>query len=394
MKKSQFVLIAGLIFFASGAMAQEIVPFTSFEGDVDGLWSATGGMAEFSLTSTFDPDVGVQPQDGEWHLEIFYNLALSQWSPMNVVIPDGGTVDITGMRELHFFTYFAEDAAPHQDGDYRMRLSIGGGRELGTQAKQADEVVGQWVEWVFPIDHIIYTNQDPSGTVDALTQVQFYVNPGGNASVVGTVYLDNIYFSRPANFPDELEYIQLWSFDADEDGDLVPDGWETWGQMPFIGLEEIEPSEGVNYMALELTGGWTQNGHGIDAKQRTDRLLDALDVVFDFYLPSTYTGSWLNLQMIVQSGGEDADGNPLSPTNGWEGYGERGVAGFEKDVWHTMGFPILVEHHRGALETDAGYFNIGFTTNQPADQQGQLIYIDNFRIAVPSGTSVSDWSLF
>lgn len=378
----------------SAAMAQEVVPFTSFENDDNGLWTASGGMAAFSLSDVLNPDFGVQPQDGDWHLEVNYDLELGQWNSMNIIIPEGGTVDITGMRELHFFTYFPEDAASHQDGGFRMRVSLGGGRELGTQERAEEDVVGQWTEWVFPIDHIIYTNQDPSGPATALDRVQLYVNPGGNADVEGTFFLDNIFFSRPDNVPNSFDIIQLWSFDEDEDEDIVPDGWQMNGQQPFIGDGAIEPSEGSNYMELTLAERWTANGASADAKARSDRLVDAWDVLVDVYLPEEFTGGWLNLQIVMQSGGQDAEGNDLAPVSGWDQYGERAIAEWEKNQWHTIAWPVNMENHRGALEDDGGWFQYLFATNQPADQAGVPIYIDNFRIAVPSSAAIDEWSLF
>ncbi|MBZ0256634.1 hypothetical protein K8I31_11260 [bacterium] len=375
--------------------AQSIVPFTSFEDDVEGLWTASGGMSAFSLSDTLNSDYGVQPQDGEWHLEINYDLALNAWGNMDVIIPNGETVDITGMSELHFFTYFTEDAAEHQDGDFRMRLTIGAGRELGTQTKTADEVQGQWAEWIFPIDHIIYDNLDADGPVDALDRVSFRVNPGGDATVVGTFFIDNIFFSRPASTPDSFELIQLWSFDEDVDEDIIPDGWQLNGLQPLIGDGWVEPSEGTNYMELDLGGGWTTNGASADAKARSDRLIEAKEAVMDLLLPADFTGTWLNLQLILQSGGTDADGNNLAPVNGWDAYGERGVAGFTRDEWHTIAWPINMERHRGALEDDGGWFQFVFSTNQDASMSGIPIFVDNFRIAVPAGGSdVTDWSVF
>lgn len=392
MRKAVFIPVFALL-LAGGAAAQERVDITSFENGDEYLWEFTGGMSVFSFPDVFDPEAGVEPQDGDWHLILDYDTSISQWGNMNLNFPDG-TRDLTGMRELHFWSYFPEDAMPHQDGEYRFRATIGGGRELGTIGKSVEEAAGQWVEWVFPIDHLMYRNEDPSGPISELDGIQLRVNPGGQ-NVSGTVYIDNIFATRPADTPDELEYIQLWSFDEDSDGDLIPDGWQAAGQTPLIGDGLIEPSEGSNYMELALGGGWTQNGQGTGVTALTDRAADIYDVLFDLYLPSEFTGTWLNLQLIVQSGGEDADGNPLEPTNGWDAYGERGVGGWEKDVWHTMAFPVDIEKHMGAIENENGWLQFSFSTNQDGSQAGIPIFIDNYRIAVPAGgTDVPDWSVY
>ncbi len=394
MKKALFHILGLSLVLCSTAMAQETVPITSFENSDEFIWEFSGGMAAASFADTFFEDDGVVPQDGDWHMIIDYDTELSLWGNMNLNFPDG-TRDISGMREIHFWSYFPEDALPHQSGEHRFRVSLGNGRELGTQGRPAEELTGEWVEWVFLIDSNMMIGNDPAGTLVELSQFQLRVNPGGTAGeVFGTVFIDNIFAVRPADYPDELEEIQIWSFDQDTDGDFAPDGWEANGGEPFLGLGDIPPSEGENFMELALGDGWTQNGQGVDAKERTDRLAEATDVLFDVYISEDFSG-WLNLQLILKSGGQNDAGEDLSPTTGWDDYGERNIGSWEKGVWHTISFPVDMENHMGALEDPNGWFQVAFTTNQPGDQAGKLLFIDNFRILVPAQTAdLGNWALF
>lgn len=375
-------LIASLVIGA--AYAQERVDITSFENADTQEWMFTGGMTSLSFADLMNPDDGVEPHDGQYHMFVEYDTALNQWGTMNLVFPDGPR-DLTGMRQIHMWIYFLPDAMEHQDGGFRIRFSLPGGLELGTL--QQDGIAGQWAEYVFLIDHLSYEND-----LSAVDQLQIRINPGGN-NVSGICYIDSIYATRPENVPDEYDYIQLWSFDEDEDFDIIPDGWQENGQIPLIGEGQIEPSEGDNYMELSLGGGWTTNGASANAKEVTDRLADAWDVMVDVYLTDEFTASWLNFQLIMQSGGEDAEGNPLSPTSGWDAYGELGIGGIEKNMWHTIAWPVRMENHAGALGED-GWFQFVFSTNQPGDMQGVPLFVDNFRIAVPSSSDVGEWSLF
>lgn len=100
----------------------------------------------------------------------------------------------------------------------------------------------------------------------------------GNYGIYG-----GIFATRPADYPADVEYIQIYNFDE----------------------------EGVS--------------------------------------GAPFAGDWLLLNIVIQSGGTDAD----------------------------------------------GWFQIIFVTNQDASEAGKLIYVDNFRITVPAGrTAVEDWSLF
>ncbi len=292
------------------------------------------------------------------------------------------------MRYIHMWVYFLPEAQEDSDGGYELRLSLDGNIEvaLGYKVKPAD-VAGEWVEYVWEID-----SSSSQEDLSAMTGINLSFNPGSEASS-GVCYIDQIYASRPAEFPAELEYITVYSFD-EEGANAAPVGWQASNGEAYIGIGDITPSEGSNYMEIILGEGWIMQAQTTDAKGATDRWDEAIDLVMDVRVSEEFTGSWLLFNPVVQSGGEDPDGNPLEQVNSWDSYGERAINSEEFiGQWKSIAWPFRLEEHIDALG-DNGWFQIILVTNQDAAEAGRSIFVDNFRIAVPSETAIGDWSVF
>lgn len=366
--------------------AQQIVPITSFEDPA--ATPFTGGQATFSIIDKVNPSDNVAPYDGEWHCAVEYdtNLGSWSWSELDFVEP----VDLTGMRILHLWVYFTEQAEP--DGDvWELRLRIEGAVEadLGYKSKPVDDTTtGKWIEYTWELDSYLSQNE-----LSAVTGIDVSFMPG-SSDLQGLCYIDNIYASRPADFPDQLELVTIYSLDEEDDSG-APAGWTSAGGNVFLGFGDVEPTEGTNYMEIYTAGGWAQIARTTDAKGASDLWSKATDIYMDVMLSETFTGGWLLLNPVFQSGGNDAEGNALAPVNGWDSYGERDIRwGGHLGVWKTIAWPFRKELHMGALENDGGWFQMILVTNNDASMVDYPIYIDNIRLAIPSTTTVQEWNLY
>ncbi|MBN2328707.1 MAG: hypothetical protein JXR73_16315 [Candidatus Omnitrophica bacterium] len=380
----RFAVAFIVLLLAGFSFAQdEIVNITSFEEEA--ATPFTGGQTSFSMIDQINPDDNVAPLDGDWHLLMEYDTSIDNYGMASVTFPE--PVDITGMREIHVWAYFLPDAQPHPDAGYSLRMSLDGDIDIALGDVQKYPVSGEWLEYVWEIDSLSSQND-----LSAMTGFNMCFMPGA-ASAIGVCYIDKIYATRPADFPDALEYVQVYSFDEEGDN-FAPVGWQSAGGDVFTGFGDVEPSEGENYMEIMLGEWWVQEARTTDAKGASDLWAQATDIVMDVRVSEDFTGSWLLLNPVVQSGGEDADGNPLEPVNSWDTYGERDIRwSFEVGTWFTIAWPFRADLHRGALG-DYGWFQIVLVTNQDAAEAGKSIYIDNFRLAAPSQTKVPDWSVF
>lgn len=385
MKRIFVLSLCTLIALTSFAQEDEIVEITSFEEPTD--TPIAGGQVSFALIDQFNPDDGVEPYDGDWHMLVEYDTSLGQWSWADLDFPE--PVDISGMRYIHVWAYFMPDAQPNADDELELRLSLDGaiGIALGYNPKPKAEVAGQWVEYTWAIDTISSEND-----LSELTGINLSIMPG-EAAASGMLFIDNIYASRPADFPDEFEYVTVYNFD-EEGVNAAPVGWESQTGEAFIGVGDIEPSEGTNYMEIYIGGGWSQDARTTDAKGASDKWAEAIDILMDVRISDEFTGGWLLLNPVFQSGGEDADGNPLEPVNGWDSYGERDIrwSGFLGE-WKTIAWPFRADQHMGALGED-GWFQLILVTNQDAAEAGKRVFVDNLRLAIPAETDVKEWSIY
>lgn len=390
---------------ALSAVAQDPQVFiTGFE---NGDGAAFGGS---QVTASLEEDAsnldGVQPFEGNGLLFVEYNNSGNVWGWSDLDFP--AIVDATGMRNIHMLVYFLPDTAPNDDSLYELRLRLyadtdgdGGSNEIDVGYKSAprnpttgelvpaEEVPGQWVEYTWEIDKI--TSEEYLST---LSGVGISIMPGDEGKT-GVFYVDNIYTSRPANFPTNLEEVLVYSFD-NEELPIQPEGWESAGGQMVIGDGFIPPSQGTNYMEIWIGEWWIQEARTTNAKGATDLWAKATDIIMDIYVGEEFTGTWLLVNPVLQSGGNDADGNPLEKVSGWDSYGEREIFwSGHYGQWKSISWPIRVENHIDALTNEGGWFQIILVTNKDAAEAGKSIYVDNFRLAVAAeGSGVEHWSLF
>lgn len=368
---------------ALGAYAQEEqrVQIADFE---DGLaWAYSGNTITASLVE-FEPLLGVsdgQAIDGENALYVAYdNVGTDgwQWAQFNFPV----SVDLTGMREIRMWVYYTDDsiATPDSD-DLGIRLDLPGGVGLGTRRATA---TGEWQELVWQIDRI---------TAEKLGEINNwggFIAPG-RTEASGELYIDNIYAVRPAGMP-QVEEVVLYGFNEEDPNTGRPVGWTDDGGAILLGMGDTEPSEGSNYGELALGSGWVVNVRTSNALDDFDRWEDVVDIQLDVKVSPEFTGSWVNMNIVIQSGINGVE-NPEN-VNSWDGYPEHGF-GEATDEWKNLVWNVNMSRHRGAFEHPDGWFQILLVTNQPAEEAGKLVFIDNFRLGVAqNGTNVSAWSLY
>lgn len=402
MKKLVFGFFCFCITLCAFAQEQQVF-ITGFE-EVQGL-QLNGAQVILSLEDDSSNQDGVPPYEGDGLFVVEYDNTGNVWSWAQFDFTE--PVDATGMRELNLLVYFLPDTIPNDDGAYELRLRLstditGDGNPnevaLGYNSNPrdpetnelipAEEVPGQWVKYSWQIDSI--TSKD---YLSELTGFALSIMPGDEGKY-GVFYMDNIYASRPADFPSALEEVLIYDFDT-EDLPITPAGWEASAGQMVIGDGFIEPSQGTNYMEIWIGAGWTDEVQTTDAKGATDLWAQATDIAMDVQIADDFTGTWLLLNPTLQSGGNDADGNPLTNVNGWDGYGEREISGTGYlGQWKTIAWPIRRENHIDAFTNADGWFTIHLITNKDSAEAGKSLYIDNFRLLVPSDSNINEWSVY
>lgn len=403
MKAILYYCLCFCIVLTVSAQDQQVF-ITGFE-EVQGL-QFNGGQVSFSLEEDGTNQDGVVPYEGDGLMVVEYDNTGNVWGWSQFNFAE--TVDATGMRNINLLVYFLPDTIPNDDNVYELRLRLstditgdGNPNEVALGYKSnptnpetgepvaAEDVPGQWVNYSWEIDTITSENH-----LSELAGFGLSIMPGDDGKF-GIFYLDNIYASRPADFPAQLEEVLIYDFDT-EDLPITPAGWEPNAGQMVIGDGFIEPSQGTNYMEIWIGAGWIQEARTIDAKGASDLWARATDIIMDVQIADDFAGTWLLLNPTLQSGGDDADGNPLARVSGWDGYGERELrnTGFLGD-WKTIAWPFRLENHIDALTNDGGWFTVNLITNKDSAEAGKSLYIDNFRLAVaPDTTGVNEWSLY
>lgn len=379
--KETFTIIACLgIALGASAQQEQRVQIADFE---DGLaWAYSGNTITGSFVELEPlPNVtGGQAYEGENALYVSYdNIGTDgwQWAQFNFPV----SVDLTGMREIRMWVYFTDEsiATPDTD-DLAIRLDLPGGLGLGTRRATT---TGEWQELVWKIDRI---NAQRLGQINNWGG---FIAPG-RTGAFGEVYIDNIYALRPAGLPEVQEQV-LYGFNEEDPNTGRPVGWTDDGGAILLGMGDVPPSEGSNYAELALGSGWVVNVRTVGAKEAFDRWVDVVDIQMDARVSDSFTGSWVQFGLVVQSGINGVE-NPEG-VNGWDGYPEQGFADATTS-WKNLVWNVDMTKHRGALSHPDGWFQLLLTTNQPSDQAGNLVYIDNFRLGVAQTTDVSSWSLY
>ncbi|MBI1390211.1 MAG: hypothetical protein GC154_17360 [bacterium] len=360
---------------ASGVYAQEAkrIDVTDFE---DGLeWTYSGGSILGSLVE-YAPfvDQTIQPHSGEASLYVEYDNTGGTWQWAQLNWPGGKeAVMAAGMTELHMWVYFIDKGDVHTVGNKEIRLDFND-TSLGFKSTT---VTNQWVELVWPISSLA------TQSMDNVTYFGGFISPG-DATNVGGLYIDDIYFYRPAGIPD-VESKLVYGFNEENPDTLFVDGWETsdtTGALPFIGEGEVEPSEGSNYMEFELAGGWQNTIRTTEGLSRFDRWTEVREVWMDVRLGEAVSGGWVQSALIIQT-----------ESGGWNQYAELGYAD-AVDNWKTLVWAVDMSGHAESLNSDAPWMNIWLSTNNGAADAGKKVFFDNFRVVVPVTNDVHDWSVF
>ncbi|MDP8244387.1 MAG: sugar-binding protein [Candidatus Hinthialibacter antarcticus] len=357
MKKLNGFMIA-LLITASAAFAAEDqrVDINNFETDID--VTITGGTIIYSLVddSEFD-DVprheGVNALFGE------YDTSLGAWTTTTINFPTA--VDMTGMRELHFWIYFLEDSTPHQSGNFTMRVMTQDGSELGSPSVAT---AGEWHHVVLPIDRV------SAESFSAFNQLRFVWNPGADNGATGKFYIDDIYGVRPGNTPGVREEL-VYGFNQADSATGYPQGWTIRAVDAvdlMMGDAIVDPSEGSDYMESIMPGNWKRPVESINSAPDFDQWDKVVDVSVDVRMSADFAGTWHNFQFVLESS-----------SGGYVAYGIRGVT--NKDDWRTLAWDVNMSPHLAALNDPNGWIRLSFITQMDASPSGS-VYIDNLRFGL------------
>ncbi|MBD3267176.1 hypothetical protein GF373_10945 [bacterium] len=381
MKKSIFLGIACLL-LSGIAYTQEAerIDITGFEG-LDYAYQYTGGNIVVSEIDWGDLQGGATPKAGEQVLKVEYDNMGSAWQWNQMDFPEA--VDLTGMTEVHMWVYVVPEQT---SGTFEIRLDLPGGLGLGYRGISEDQY-GEWVELVWQIDHISSQNK-----IAEVGNFGGFISPDDGANK-GLCYIDEIFGYRPEGTPTEWEEITVWGVNEEDDMG-TPKGWEVADSTGIlVGFDEVTPSEGDNYAMFELSDGWQNAVKTSDAKGDFDRWDEVFEIMVDVRVQETFDASWLNFQLVIQSGLPEGDI--------WDAYGEMGIAG-STDDWETILWVVDISKHEYGLsdppednpEEPGHWFQLSFTSNQPSGYAGTLVYFDNVRLVVPAQSDVLDWSLY
>lgn len=345
---------------------------TNFE---DGLeWSYSGSSVTLSFVE-LQPfqDPTIKPKEGEASLLVEYNNNGSAWSWTQLNFPSGA-IDATGMTELHMWVYYLPTSVPNADGNFEINITFGE-VNLGYQRTQ---ITGEWVELVWPIDTLTSTTR--------LSSVSFFggfisPNPG---DLSGSLYIDDIYFYRPAGIQ-ETETVLVYGFNEEDPDTGYVQGWGTndaAAQEPVLGKGEVTPSEGTNYMEFALGSGWTNVIHSTSALADFDRWADVQEIMLDARVESTGSEWGPQTCLVIQTG-----------TGGWDQYAENTYQNVVDD-WATLVWKVNMSKHAETFTTEGGWLNLFLSTNNGASGAGKLVFFDNFRAVVTKQTPVLEWPLY
>ncbi|RJP25986.1 MAG: hypothetical protein C4527_16135 [Candidatus Omnitrophota bacterium] len=82
-----------------------------------------------------------------------------------------------------------------------------------------------------------------------------------------------------------------------------------------------------------------------------------------------------------------------SNSGGWDQYQENAYRD-AVDHWKTIVWPVNMAGHAESIQNQDGSLTIRISTNNGSQDEGVLIFFDNFRVVVPRRVSVADWSVF
>ncbi len=378
-----FIVVAFFLVLAiagsSYSQEDQVLQVTDFEDELEWVYSGGSIMYSFVEYQPFYDDT-ITPHSGEASLLVEYDNTGGEWQWSQINFPgELGAVDATGMTELHIFVYVVPGSTGYSDTGFEMRIEAGGAN-LGFQST---DVTGEWVELVWPIDTLTST-----GNLGALTYFGGFIAPRGDIS--GQVYIDDIYFTRPADVP-EVEIVTIYGFNEEDPDTLLTAGWisdDAGLSVPLLGEGEVEPSEGSNYMAFTLGEGWTNVIRTESALEDFDRWGDVKEIMVDARMSEAVVGWGAQSALVIQTG-----------SGGWDQYAEASYR-YAVDEWQTLVWVVDMEKHAAAFVEpaegeDAPWMIIRFSTNNGSEDAGKLVFFDNFRVVVTKqAAAVQEWSLY
>jgi hypothetical protein len=374
MRKFLVVCMAFLLSMSAFAAEDIRVDITNFEDlDRDGLIQMTGANTLFSVVD--DPTIdGGEKLEGDYALTVQYAIT-NVWQSQRLEF--GQAVDLTGMRELHFWVYFAEGSAMHHDGDYRLRI-------YGPHGHVFDEPritqAGVWTEIVVPIDR-----QSSDHELSNFTHLNIIINPGSSNTDEGTMFIDDIFGFRPGNTPTTKEVLIFGFNNRDPETD-APVGWRVVdGSNGFIFMGDaiVEPSEGSDYLESVMPGGWVRPIECVNALTINDapnftEWDRVLEVMVDVQMSEGFSDGWHNFQLVINS---SAGGSAT--------YDIRSAANIGS--WRTVMWDVDMTPYLPALEDPNGWLRFSFITQTGSG--GSSVYIDNFRVGIPTTYVAANRSL-
>ncbi len=373
MRRSILAIMVGLI-VGSMVQAQEAerVDVTSFE-DLTGQYS--GGSITDSFVESPVFEEGVEAQDGDAALYVVYDNSSGTWQWAQL---DFEAVDASGKTELHMWVYYIPGSVPDPDNGYEIRAELvtanSGNVNLGFQST---DTAGEWVEFVWNISSL------SSSMLEEVVAIGGFINPR-TADQNGSLYVDNIYFERPAGTP-EVESTLVYGFNETDPDTGLTAGWTTEDEsvQPVLpGEGEVTPSEGSNYMTLPLTSGWATNVHTANAQDDFNRWDEVREIWLDARVNETPPEWGPQSALIIQT-----------DSGGWDQLAE---ASYQNavDAWSTITWTVDMGPHAESIQNQDGSLTIWFSTNNHEANEGLLVFFDNFRVVVPVETGISEWSLY
>lgn len=357
MNMGKWLMIASLIAVGATYAAEDRrVDINNFESDID--ITITGGTIVYSLVD--DPEFDDVPRhEGINALFGEYDTNAGAWTQTTINFPNA--VDMTGMRELHFWIYFLNDSTPHQSGNFTMRVMTQNGNELGSPSVAT---AGEWHHIVLPIDRV------SAETFSAFNQLRIIWNPGANNGATGKFYIDDVYGLRPGNTPGVREEL-VYGFNQVDADTGYPQGWTVRAVDAvdlLMGDAIVEPSEGSDYMESVMPGNWKRPVESINSKPDFDQWEKVVDMSVDVRMSADFAGTWHNFQLVLESS-----------SGGYVAYGIRGVT--NKDNWRTLAWDVNINPHLAALQDPNGWIRLSFITQMDAAASGS-VYIDNLRFGL------------
>lgn len=353
---SSIILALFVIAGFSYAAEDQRVDINNFETDLD--ITITGGTILYSLVD--DPSFDDVPaHEGDYALYGEYDASLGAYTTTTINFPNA--VDMTDMRELHFWIYFLDESVPHQSGNFTMRVMTQDGSELGSPSVSTS---GEWHHIILPIDRI------SAESFSSFNQLRFIWNPGADNGATGKFYIDEIYGVRPGNTPGVREEL-VYGLNAVDPDTGYPEGWtirEADAVDLMIGDAIVEPSEGSDYMESLMPGGWVRPLETIQAMEDFDEWENVVEVLVDVRMSEDFAGTWHNFQLVFESS-----------SGGTVTHGIRSVS--NKDDWRTVAWDLDMTPHLASLNDPNGWMRLSFITQMDAAASGS-VYIDNLRYGV------------